>query len=139
MARADFYLISDASPDAAERFACRLAAKVYGLDHQVHVRVADADMLARMDTLLWTFTDDSFVPHDVVLEGPATAPVTLADADRPLPDGTEVCINLCADGVDAPCARIAEIVAGDDASRAAGRQRYAQYRERGLDLDTHTF
>ncbi len=137
MARADFYLLAEAGDAARERFACRLAAKVYGLDHRVHLRVPDAAALERLDTLLWTFSDDSFVPHDIVLDGGATAPVTLADAHRALPDGTEVCINLCDDAVDAPCARIAEIVAGDDTARAAGRRRYAEYRERGLELEMH--
>ncbi|MEL7374484.1 MAG: DNA polymerase III subunit chi, partial [Pseudomonadota bacterium] len=97
----------------------------------------DAAALERLDTLLWTFTDDSFVPHDVALDGQRTAPVTLADAARPLPEGTEVCINLCDDTVETDCPRIAEIVSGDDAGRANGRQRYASYRERGLDLDMH--
>lgn len=137
MPRADFYLLRDAGDAARERFACRLAAKVYGLDHAVHLRVPDAAALERLDSLLWTFTDDSFVPHDVALDGRRTAPVTLADAARPLPEGTEVCINLCDDTVDTDCPRIAEIVSGDDAGRANGRRRYARYRERGLALDMH--
>ena len=137
MARADFYLLSEAGDAARERFACRLAAKVYGLDHRVHLRVPDAAALERLDGLLWTFSDDSFVPHDVVLDGRATAPVTLADAHRALPAGTDVCINLCDDVVDAACERIAEIVAADEPARAAGRRRYAAYRERGLALEMH--
>lgn len=137
MARADFYLLAEAGDAARERFACRLAAKVYGLDQRVHLRVPDAAALERLDTLLWTFSDDSFVPHDVVLDGSATAPVTLADAHRAPPDGTDVCINLCEDAVDASCERIAEIVAGDEPARAAGRRRYAEYRGRGLDLEMH--
>lgn len=137
MARADFYLLAEAGADARERFACRLAAKVYGLDHRVHLRVPDAAALERLDTLLWTFSDDSFVPHDIVLDGTPTAPVTLADAHRALPAGTEVCINLCDDALDASCERIAEVIAGDEPSRAAGRRRYAEYRERGLELEMH--
>lgn len=137
MARADFYLLRDAGDAAREHFACRLAAKVYGLDHQVHVRVADAAALERLDALLWTFSDDSFVPHEVSLDGQRAAPVTLADAMRPVTAGTEVCINLCDDTVTDDCPRIAEIVAADDTGRANGRQRYAQYRDRGLDLDMH--
>ena len=103
----------------------------------MHLRVADAATLERLDQLLWTFSDDSFVPHDIVLDGAATAPVTLADAHRPLPAGTEVCINLCDDALDADCERIAEIVTGDEPARAAGRQRFATYRERGLELEMH--
>ena len=137
MARADFYLLADSGDAARERFACRLAAKVYGLDHRVHLRVADAAALERLDQLLWTFSDDGFVPHDIVLDGQATAPVTLADAHRALPDGTEVCINLCDDALEAPCPRIAEIIAGDAPARAAGRRRYAVYRQRGLELEMH--
>lgn len=137
MARADFYLLAEAGDAAREHFACRLAAKVYGLSHRVHLRLPDAAALERVDSLLWTFADDSFVPHDIVLDGAPDAPVTLADAHRPLPDGTDVCINLCDDPVDGDCARIAEIVAADEAARAAGRRRYAAYRERGLALEMH--
>ena len=137
MTRADFYLLRDAGEAARERFACRLAAKVYGLEHRVHLRVPDAAALERLDGLLWTFSDDSFVPHDIALDGRRTAPVTLADAHRALPEDTEVCINLCEDPLEAECDRVAEIVAADEAARAAGRHRYAAYRARGLELEMH--
>ncbi len=118
-------------------FACKLTNKAYQLDNRVHLRVPDADALAALDTLLWTFSDDSFVPHDVLGSDATQAAVTLAVADQPIPANADVCINLASAAVNEDCARIAEIVSDDQDVKAAGRARYAEYRDRGCTLNTH--
>ena len=138
MARVDFYVLSQTGEQARLLFACRLAEKVYRLDNSVYIHAPSQADAARLDDLLWTFRDGSFVPHEVVSSNKAEAPVTIG-ALPPAAGDIELLINLAddipANSADLP--RIAEIVSNDESSRQLSRQRYARYRELGHTLETH--
>jgi len=140
MARIDFYVLSQSGEQARQLFACRLAEKAYRLDNTVHIHARDRAAAERIDELLWTFRDGSFVPHQVTRtgeDGPA-APVTVG-CDPAQVGARDLLINLC-DDVPA-CVdtfpRIAELVTSDDDSKQKSRKRFAAYRDRGHVLDTH--
>ncbi len=140
MTRVDFYILAAGSgQEAAERTACRIAEKAFRQGHQVYLHVADGDAAERLDELLWTFRAGSFVPHArwPLPEG-GEAPPVLIGADEP-PAGPDVLVNLAPEvpGFFSRFLRVAEIVGGDEASRARARERYRWYRERGYPLHTH--
>jgi DNA polymerase-3 subunit chi len=62
------------------------------------------------------------VDHALEHEGPADVLINLASVPPPF---------------FSRFARLAEIVSGDDADAAAGRERYRFYRERGYELRAH--
>ena len=143
MTRVDFYVLEDAGEQARERFACRLVDKACRLQNRVFVHAGSEPAARRMDGLLWTFNDSSFVPH--VLDSPDLDPV-LAEA-TPVRVGAgaqpgfeaELLVNL---GADVPpffsrFDRVAEIVGGEAEARAAMRERFRFYRDRGYTLETH--
>ena len=140
MARIDFYVLSQSGEQARQLFACRLAEKAYKLEHTVHIHTADAAAASRVDELLWTFRDGSFVPHDVVTAtGDAPrAPVSVG-CDPSYGGARDLLINL--DDVIPACAgafpRIAELVTSDDDSRQKSRRRFVAYRDEGHELETH--
>jgi len=140
MERADFYVLE--SSDARERlkFACRIIDKAFGAEQRVLVWLEDATALQSFDDLLWTFAQDSFIPHDPV--GPESnwedSPVLLSCAALP-PAGVEVLVNL-ASSVPAPAnnaRQVIEIIDADPARRQAGRLRFKHYRELGVTPTTH--
>ncbi len=140
MERADFYVLE--SSDARERlkFACRVIDKAFGAEQRVLVWFDDAAALQSFDDLLWTFAQDSFIPHDPV--GPGSnwedSPVLLSCAALP-PAGAEVLLNL-ASGVPAVASQarqVIEIIDADPTRRQAGRARFKQYREMGVTPTTH--
>ncbi|HSG58230.1 MAG TPA: DNA polymerase III subunit chi [Woeseiaceae bacterium] len=140
MARVDFYLLGQAGAGPRQVFACRLAEKAYRLEHTVHIHVASQDEAQRLDDLLWTFRDGSFVPHHQ-LAGAAAAtdsPVTIGCSADPVKP-RDLLINLC-DEIPA-CAesfpRVAELVTSDAECKQHGRKRFAAYREKGHTLETH--
>ncbi|MEM7611494.1 MAG: DNA polymerase III subunit chi [Pseudomonadota bacterium] len=137
MAKVDFYLLESGGLPARNTFACRLVGKAHKLDHVVHVMVDNEQQLDATDKLLWTFSDDSFLAHDRWPGEHIVASVTLGLADDGIPDAANVCINLGDTAVATDCARVAEVVASEATAKAAGRQHYATYRDRGWDLDTH--
>lgn len=136
MSRIDFYILGDAGEAARHVFACKLAEKAYRLKHSVHIRTVDSGLARRLDELLWTFRDGSFVPHEIASTGKTPeSPVTIGD----IGGKSDLLINL-ADDVPADIgafARIAEIVSSDEDSKQRSRKRFTEYREQGHTLETH--
>lgn len=141
MTKVDFYILDDSQPLQRLRFACRLAEKVWQQGHQVYIHTADAAESQRMDDLLWTFRDGSFVPHQVIDNAPLDeeTPIHIGHGEEPRHHDT-VLINL-ADSVPlffSRFERVAEIIGGDEAHRALGRERFRFYKERGYPLEHHS-
>ena len=140
MARIDFYVLSQSGEQARQLFACRLAEKAYRLDNTVHIRASDRAAAERIDELLWTFRDGSFVPHQLTTPGAnnSESPVTVS-CDPADIEPRDLLINLCDDvpaGADT-FPRIAELVTSDDDSKHKSRKRFATYRDQGHELGTH--
>ncbi|MDY6979308.1 MAG: DNA polymerase III subunit chi [Pseudomonadota bacterium] len=139
MTRVDFYITGDNHAQARQRLACRLAEKAYALDHAIYIHTDDRQQAEQLDQLLWTFRDGSFIPHclqdDTVA---AQAAIVIGHNGEP-EDHNQVLINL---GQEVPAffgrfERVAEVIAGDEQSREAGRERFRFYRDRGYELNTH--
>jgi DNA polymerase-3 subunit chi len=140
MARVDFYILKQEGPQSRNTFACRLAEKAYRLDNTVHIHTLNRDDAARIDDLLWTFRDGSFLPHELLGKRDAArlAPITIGSGDDPV-EPRDLLINLC-DAIP-PFAesfpRVAELVSSDEPSKQESRKRFAFYRDKGHTLETH--
>lgn len=66
MTEVDFYVLETEETTARSLFACRLADKVFRLGHQVYLHAADEPGARELDSLLWSFRPQSFVPHGLV-------------------------------------------------------------------------
>lgn len=140
MARVDFYVLGVAGEPSRWKFACRLAEKAYRLNNTVHIQAVDRDTADKLDELLWTWRDGSFVPHDLTGSGyKERPPVTIGYSPEHAKEGSDLLINLGDEVPDDIGAfpRVAEIVTSDDDKRRQSRVRYAHYREQGHTLDTH--
>jgi DNA polymerase III subunit chi len=143
MTRVDFYVLEDQAAQARERFACRLVEKAWRLKHTVYLHAATAEAAQKLDGLLWTFSDRSFLPH--VLEGPdldealaAATPVRVGTGAEPGFDA-ELLVNLdeAVPLFFSRFDRVAEIVGGSAEQRTVARDRFRFYRDRGYALETH--
>jgi len=134
----DCYILERGSDEEARRVACRLAEKAWHKGYPVMLRAPDAAHAQALDELLWTFRQESFVPHGLHGDDP-DAPVSIVHGDAPI-DTTGLLINLAHDvpAGAAGCQRIAEIVDATATAKHAGRRRYRAYRERGWPLRTHS-
>jgi len=143
MTRVDFYVLEDDADQARDHFACRLVEKAWRLKHKIYLHAASEAEARRLDGLLWTYDDRSFLPH--VLDAP--------DLDPGLAEATPVRVGAAAEpGFEADLLvnldhsvplffsrfeRVAEIVGGDEAQRSAARERFRFYRDRGYTLQSH--
>jgi DNA polymerase III subunit chi len=141
MSRVDFYVLSDEGNDARLRFTCRLAEKAVEQGHRVYVQTASLAEAQRLDELLWTFNDRSFLAHEVASGGPASherVMLMVGEVEAPVTH-RQLLINL-ADRLPGDVnayERIAEIVDVDPERKRLSRERYKQYRERGHTLESH--
>ena len=140
MARVDFYILRESGSTTRQIFACRLAEKAYRLDNRVHIHTgtkADAD---RLDELLWTFRDGSFVPHGLLGDAADEAPPVTIGCESANVQPCDLLINLC-DEIPVfadTFPRIAELVSADEDCKLEGRRRFTSYRDRGHTIETHT-
>ena len=137
MARVDFYVLPDG--EAIERFACTITAKAWRSGNRVHIHTGNAEEAGKIDDLLWTFRDISFVPHEQLSDDvDEETPVTIGYG-HDYPAGTDVLVNLGAVIPDfsSQFERIVEIVGGSEEKKKLARQRYRDYRESDFDIHDH--
>lgn len=136
--RADFYLI--AKPrfrDDPLRLVAELARKAYDSGQWTLVLARDQAQAEAIDDQLWDMGDDVFIPHQIAGdEEDDECPVLIAtpEFDPPL---RALVINLrdaaVADGFE----RVLEVVPADPAAREPLRERWKQYRARGIEPAKH--
>jgi DNA polymerase-3 subunit chi len=137
--RVDFYVLKSSTAKQRWTFACRLTEKAYLRDLRV---VLLGDTLAEVeaiDALLWTFSERSFVPHDILSGGPGAAPAVQLTQDLDSVASADLLVNVSS---RLPArldrfARVAEIIDADDERRRLGRERFKAYRELKLTVETH--
>ncbi|MDH5545688.1 MAG: DNA polymerase III subunit chi [Gammaproteobacteria bacterium] len=136
MARVDFYLMNSDSERDCDILACRLTEKAYKQGYKIQVKTRDAQQSKRIDDLLWTFSQGSFVPHTVDPSQSET-PVFISHEDG-IRDSA-ILINLTdkLPQTSPDNERVMEIVSNLPERRATARTRYRDYREMGHDLHTH--
>lgn len=133
-----FYLLNQSVPDGKLRAACRLTRKAVAQGYTAYIQMTDVEQAGRLDDLMWTFDQGSFVPHRLDRDGDDPAPVTIG-CDPAGGDPPDVLITL---GGEVPehfhvYRRIAEVVDGTNEDKHLARQRYKVYKDRGCDLETH--
>jgi DNA polymerase-3 subunit chi len=138
----DFYVLDGDSDDARLRLACRIVDKATQQDLHVFINATSAEEAKQIDDLLWTFSQNSFVPHRIVtetLDAPPLEPVLIGVNLPPGPGRWDVLVNLASDVPEffSRYERVAEVVDGNNERRERSRERYRFYRDRGYRLNTH--
>ncbi|CAK0778669.1 DNA polymerase III subunit chi [Gammaproteobacteria bacterium] len=82
MLRVDFYILPDATPEGRFLYACRLIEKAHGLGHPIYLHTPSASVARRMDSLLWTYRKNSFLPHGLTEDALLPVPPILIGDDR---------------------------------------------------------
>jgi len=118
-------------------YACRLVRKARAAQCKIVLLGKDRNELAQLDQLLWSFSEQDFLPH-VRADDPLAAqtPVILTDSEAVALPHHHVLINLSGNTPEqfARFERMFEIISSDEADKAAGRDRYRFYKERGYPL-----
>lgn len=135
MTRVDFHFNA---PDKLH-YGCRLVRKVWRARLPVLVWCDDETRLSAFDRMLWTVPANDFVPH-VRAGDPLAArtPIVLAhDTDDVAFHDVLVNLGRTTPPMFSRFERLIEIVASDEDDRAAARERWRFYRDRGYPMARH--
>jgi DNA polymerase-3 subunit chi len=138
--RIDFYSLDEGSRGDRFLLTCRLAERILrGQGLRIYIHVPDNREAEHLDRLLWTFREQSFVPHGRLGKTDAELTPVLIGADGGPVEEDQVLINLAPSVPDffARFERLCEPVDREPAIRAAGRERFRYYRDRGYELHHH--
>lgn len=137
--RVDFYLLEDPDPKAKWHTACRLLEKAYLRDHRVFVYCNHQQDAEQIDECLWTFKEDSFIPHNLLGEGPETPPPIQIGFEGEPRGFHDILLNL-SDLIPPSIEkfkRIMEIVPPDEQAKQVCREHYRVYRSKAFQIHTH--
>lgn len=147
MPNVSFYIISDTAKRSVEQVVCQLCVKAA---QQSHVQlVLPQTLLGHFDDLLWTFNDTSFLPHTIMNEADeqsvtsedtipsSTVSARIQLSNKLSPNFTGIVINETDSEILAyQSQRIIEVVAPNESSKTAARQRFKAYKAAGFTLET---
>lgn len=140
MADVSFYILPSESLEERYQFACKLIEKAYRSGSYCYVLTDDAEQSQIIDDLLWTFRAGSFIPHQIYSgEPPDTEKVVLIGTLEAPENWQKTVFNLSSryPHLTAQTGRILEILDNSETTKAAGRNRYRQYRQSGINITTH--
>jgi len=143
MKQVDFYLISNRVNQAKYKLASRLANKLQRMTQRSLLITDSAAATAELDKVMWSFSDTSFLAHDMISERAPASLVQIGDHSvidsEVLARNYDVLINLSTQipTFSQHFVRIAEIVEPDEDAKAAARSRFKHYQAEGFEMKTH--
>jgi DNA polymerase-3 subunit chi len=135
MTQIDFYVLENGQPP--HQFACKLIEKIYQKKLTVFVHTNDVASAKSLDTLLWTFSDISFIPHQLE-DNDNECPITLGF--HTLPEKPYDVLLILSDAVPSNLQyfkRIIELVTNDENNKKISREHFRYYRQHQLEIKTH--
>tara|TARA_B100000700_G_scaffold301466_1_gene370755 strand:- start:203 stop:664 length:462 start_codon:yes stop_codon:yes gene_type:complete len=146
----DFYILSSNSEDIWLRFICKVVDKAFNSGMRVFLYSGDEFIAQKLYKLLWTFSQNSFLPHIYADISSKCIPEETIIIGYPSIDGIEeyiisrsipfdLMINLaeqppkffnCFD-------RLIEIVNSSNKNKDFGRKRFSFYSKNGYEINTH--
>ena len=135
MTRIDFYQITQ-SRLSEDALVCKLCQKAYSAEQKVLLLTSNEQHSQRLDQLLWTHDDESFIPHDQQDEEGLLTPILINHQADPRGE-RQLLINLSNEIplFFAQFERVLELVTDDNKEQA--RSHYSYYKERGYPLNYH--
>lgn len=135
MTQVDFYF------NAADKYrlAASLSSKALAQAARLFVFTPDDKVTQHMESLLWSFQQTSFIPHCRSTHALAAETPVIVDHEAESLIHDDVLLNLCTTHPPffSRFRRLIEIVGNDEADKAAARERFKFYRDRGYEISRH--
>lgn len=133
--RIDFHIL-DQDEDNYYLYMARLVEKIYKQNHTVFIYTRSELQSKKIDELLWTFQDTSFLPHHIEAPESPEAPILINHKQPSY--SPDVVINL---SLDVPSfykqsSRTIELVYADEDHKKNSREKYRQYQKEDCHIQT---
>jgi DNA polymerase-3 subunit chi len=140
MPEVTFYVLNSESIYDRYLFACKLIEKAYNTGRFCYVLLDTIEQCQRLDDMLWTFRAGSFIPHQIFNGVPPEINEQILIGTENAPENWQnVVFNLSSQMPQnwQNAARVLEILDNNEATKAAGRERYRIYKNAGIEIVTH--
>lgn len=139
MPKIDFYILAENEPKSHFQFACRLIEKAHKNKHRIYIHTDSEADAHQIDEMLWTYREDSFLPHNLYGEGPEPAPPIQIGFNATPEKHRDILINLSKQipAFFKQFNRVLELVPSESSLQEAARERFKQYRAQGFEITTH--
>ena len=139
MTQVDFYILDEKASGNRYLLSCRLTEKIYHQGRRIFINTQSPEETRHMDRLLWTFRQGSFIPHATLEKANSSTTPVIIGHNTDAGDENDVLINLALQVPNcfSRFKRVAEPIDRESDVKAAGRQRFKFYRDRGYPLNTH--
>lgn len=137
MTKVSFYILGDDSSLARLNFAARLCDKALRQNMRTLI-FADTETYHKMDTLLWDYRAESFLPHSRYGEHTNLDPIVISPG-QDVPEHHDFLINLstAVPSFFSRFARLAEIVVQSPSILTTTRANYSFYKQKGYAIESH--
>lgn len=131
-----FYVLNSTDPQAREAFLNKLLKKIWTEKRRCDVRFESEQDALRYDLTLWNAQPQSFIPHSVAKQVPASIQLYGEQITKPSRD---VLINLHPEfpSVFEQYQRTIEILDQSDYLIKMGRERWKTYKAKGIEATVH--
>ncbi len=118
-------------------YACQQAAQLYQQGRRVYIHCQDQAMAFEVDECLWQLEPHSFIPHNLVGEGPRGGSPVEIGFQRPATRRPAL-INLAETAPEfaVDFTQVVDFVPTDETEKQQARERYKRYRSLGFALNT---
>ncbi|MCF6203556.1 MAG: DNA polymerase III subunit chi [Methylococcaceae bacterium] len=140
MPEASFYILPTDTLSERYLFACKLIEKAYRSGQFCYVYTDSHQQSELLDDQLWTFRENSFIPHQIYEENTPKYERTILIGTKEAPQKWKKLIfNLSSkypDNLD-QTERVLEILDNNEELKLAGRHRFRRYTQNGFNMTTH--
>ncbi|HBC71929.1 MAG TPA: DNA polymerase III subunit chi [Coxiellaceae bacterium] len=135
--KAAFYILKEPSLKERALYACRIIEKAYTNNHKIYIHTTNLEEAQNFDTQLWTFSDISFVPHEIYNPNSNTdAPILIGYSMGPIGQN-DILVNLTPEIVPfyQQFNHLIEVVPNDENLKTLARKRFAVYQKQGYQTE----
>lgn len=139
MPKIEFYVLPNPDQESRMRFLCRFIEKAYKDKRRIYIHCSHQSDAHHLDETLWTYREDSFLPHNLYGEGPEPAPPIQIGFDATPEKHRDLLINVSHEipTFYTQFARVIQCVSTDPTLQELARDHYRQYRAQGHNITTH--
>jgi len=134
-----FYILNnDSSLKGQYIYTCRIIEKAYTNNRKIYIHAPNQEEAQNFDTQLWTFSDISFIPHEIYDHNSnPSAPILIGFGDNP-PESKDILINLTKEIIPfyQQFNHLIEVIPNDEQLKTLARKRYQIYQKDGYQIET---
>lgn len=136
MQQIDFYILTSDNPLP---FTCRLLEKAYKQNHQVDVCMSSPTDAQKLNDLLWSFSDISFVPHHLISDNENQSSPIVISHNSNLTAHKDIYVTLTNEipATMDKFQRIIFVVPNDETQKQLARQHYKTFSNKKLNVSIH--